>query len=272
MPSASLTVRPRSSTRLAALARTAGEKCGSGSGGGDGEGWDRSSGLERGPPRQVLRVRSLGVRPYEAVLDAMREFTRVRADESDIDDELWLVQHPAVFTLGQAGRREHLLSTGEVPVVRSDRGGQVTFHGPGQLVAYALVDLRRARLGVRDFVHLLEESVIELLRPTGLRAQRRAGAPGVYLGGAKIAALGLRVKRGCTYHGLALNVSVPLEPFSRIDPCGFPGLAVTRLSDHGVGWTVEEAGRHLAESLAGLLGCRADLESAGELPPTDLRR
>lgn len=206
--------------------------------------------------RPVLRVRRLGLRPYPAVLDAMREFTTRRSAEEE--DELWLVQHPPLFTLGQAGRREHLLSPGDIPVVQSDRGGQVTFHGPGQVVAYALVDLRRARLGVRDFVHLLEESVLDLLREAGLRAERRRGAPGVYLDGAKIAALGLRVRRGCTYHGLSLNVSVDLEPFSRIDACGFPGLRVTRLSDHGVDWTVEEAADRLADALAARLGRRVD--------------
>ena len=210
------------------------------------------------------------MRPYETVLHAMREFTEARAGETG--DELWLVQHPPVFTLGQAGRREHLLSPGEVPVVQSDRGGQVTFHGPGQLVAYALVDLRRARIGVRDFVHVLEESVIEILHPAGLRGARRPGAPGVYLDGAKIASLGLRVRRGCTYHGLAINVSVGLEPFSRIDPCGFPGLAVTRLADHGVGWTVEEAGERLSRSLANLLGRRVGDECAGKVPARELLR
>ena len=210
------------------------------------------------------------MRPYETVLSAMREFTEVRAGETG--DELWLVQHPPVFTLGQAGRRVHLLSPGEVPVVQSDRGGQVTFHGPGQLVAYALVDLRRARIGVRDFVHVLEESVIEFLHPAGLRGARRPGAPGVYLDGAKIAALGLRVRHGCTYHGLAINVTVSLEPFSRIDPCGFPGLAVTRLSDHGVNWTVEEAGERLSRSIASLLGRRVDNQRPGEVPARKLLR
>ena len=218
-------------------------------------------------PRPVLRVRRLGMQPYPAVLDAMRELTDHRGEEEE--DELWLVQHPALFTLGQAGRREHLLSPGNIPVVQSDRGGQVTFHGPGQIVAYALVDLRRARLGVRDFVHLLEESVLDLLLEAGLRAERRRGAPGVYLDGAKIAALGLRVRRGCTYHGLSLNVSLDLEPFSRIDACGFPGLRVTRLSDHGVDWTLEEAADRLAEALAARLECRADFRPAShiDVPP-----
>ena len=194
------------------------------------------------------------MRPYRRVLEAMREFTDQR--RGDTADEVWLVEHPALFTLGQAGRRGHVLFPGEIPVVCSDRGGQVTFHGPGQLVAYTLVDLRRARIGVRDFVHLLEESVIALLRDAALDAERLPGAPGVYLDGAKIAALGLRVRRGCTYHGIALNVSVDLEPFSRIEPCGFPGLEVTRLRDHAIAWSVEEAGRRFADALALLLGRR----------------
>lgn len=210
------------------------------------------------------------MRSYETVLKAMREFTELRTGGTE--DEVWLVEHLPVFTLGQAGRREHLLSPREVPVVQSDRGGQVTYHGPGQLVAYVLVDLRRARIGVKDFVHTLEDSVIEALLPAGLRAARRPGAPGVYLEGAKIASLGLRVRRGCTYHGLALNLSVDLEPFSRIDPCGYPGLAVTRLTDHGVCWTVEEAGERLARSLGGRLGRRIDRERIDEAPMPELRR
>ena len=219
---------------------------------------------------EALRVRTLGRRSYETVLTMMREFTELRSGGTE--DELWQVEHPPVFTLGQAGRPEHLLSPGEVPVVRSDRGGQVTFHGPGQLVLYALIDLRRARIGVKDFVHTLEDSVIEILHSAGLRAGRRSGAPGVYLDGAKIASLGLRVRRGCCYHGLALNLSVDLEPFSRIDPCGYPGLAVTRLADHGVRWTLEEAGERLADSLAGKLGRRIDHKHIGGDVTPGLRR
>lgn len=210
------------------------------------------------------------MRPYETVLKAMREFSEVRTGGTE--DEVWLVEHLPVFTLGQAGRREHLISPRQVPVVQSDRGGQVTYHGPGQLVAYVLIDLKRARIGVKDFVHTLEDSAIGILSPAGLAAERRPGAPGVYIGGAKIAALGLRVRRGCTYHGLALNVSVDLEPFSRIDPCGFPGLPVTRLSDHGVDWSVEEAGERLARSLAERLGRRMDIEHIDQAPTPGLRR
>lgn len=227
----------------------------------DREGPDAGDGLGRNSARRAcaaLRVRTLGTRPYLVVLEAMRGFTEER--DPFTEDELWLVQHPAVFTLGQAGRREHVLAAGDVPVVHSDRGGQVTFHAPGQLVAYTLIDLKRARLGVRDFVHLLEECTIGILRSAGLPAARRPGAPGVYLDAAKIAALGLRVRRGCAYHGLALNVSLDLEPFSRIDPCGYPGLVVTRLADHGLDWTVDEAGGRFALAFAARLGRRVELE------------
>lgn len=216
-----------------------------------------------GVPSGVLHVRAFGMQSYGATVEAMREFTWSR-DEM-VGDELWLVEHPDVFTLGQAGRIEHVLSPGEIPVVRSDRGGQVTFHGPGQLLAYALVDLRRARRGVRGLVHALEQSVIDILLPVGLSASRRPGAPGVYLNGAKVASLGLRVSRGRTYHGLAINVRVNLDPFSWIDPCGFPGLAVTRLSDHGVSWTVGEAGSRFATAFAAQLQRQIVFEPASDL-------
>ena len=149
-------------------------------------------------------------------------------------DQLWMVEHPAVFTLGLAGRREHVLAPGKIPVIATDRGGQVTYHGPGQVVGYVLLDLRRIGFGVRELVRRLEQSVIEVLDGYGIAGERRAGMPGVYVDGAKIAAVGLRVARGCTYHGVALNADLELEPFSRIDPCGYPGLASTRLADLGV--------------------------------------
>jgi lipoyl(octanoyl) transferase len=161
----------------------------------------------------------------------MRTFTDGRG--ADTEDELWLLQHPPVFTLGQAGRPEHLLDPGDIPIVQSDRGGQVTYHGPGQIVAYVLVDLRRAGLGVRGMVQLLEDAAIGVLADYGIQAQTRPKAPGVYVGEAKIAALGLRVRRGCSYHGLSLNVDMNLEPFERINPCGYPGLAVTQIADLG---------------------------------------
>lgn len=163
----------------------------------------------------------------------MRAFTAART--ADTADEIWLIEHPSVFTLGMATRPEHLRATGDIPVVQTERGGQVTYHGPGQVLAYTLVDLHRRRLRVRDFVHLIEQAVIEALAALGPRAIRREGAPGVYLSeagggpGAKIASIGIKVSRGCTYHGVALNVAMDLEPFNRIDPCGFPGLQVTDL-------------------------------------------
>jgi len=198
-----------------------------------------------------LEVRRLGLQPYGPTWRAMREFTEARGPRTA--DEIWLLEHPPVYTLGQAGRREHVAAPGAIPLVRTDRGGQVTYHGPGQLVAYALLDLRRRGLGVRGLVALLEQSVIELVGARGFAASRRAGQPGVYVEGAKIAALGLRVRRGCAYHGLALNVRMDLEPFERIDPCGYPGLAVTQLAALEPGWDVEAAGRALECCLRRLL-------------------
>lgn len=179
-----------------------------------------------------IAVRSLGRADYEPVWRAMQAFTRERGTQTP--DELWFVEHPPVLTLGLAAKPEHVLDAGELPVVRIDRGGQVTWHGPGQLVAYVLVDLRRAGLGVKELVRRLEQSVLDLLAGYGIAGERRAGMPGVYVGGAKIAAVGLRVSRGCSYHGIALNVDADLRGFARINPCGYPGLAATRLADLGV--------------------------------------
>lgn len=175
-----------------------------------------------------LIVRTLGQRPYLPVWETMRDFTLRR--EPVTADELWLVEHPAVFTQGLAGKIEHILMAGDIPVVQTDRGGQVTYHGPGQLVAYTLIDLTRRRMGVRELVQSLESVVIHVLRDYGIQGSRRSGAPGVYVDEAKIAALGLRVKNGRSYHGLSLNVRMDLEPFQRINPCGYPGLAITQLS------------------------------------------
>jgi lipoyl(octanoyl) transferase len=158
----------------------------------------------------------------------MRDYTETRTAATP--DEVWLLEHPPVYTLGRAALPEHVLDAGTIPVVRTDRGGQVTYHGPGQLVVYPLLDLRRRNLGIKHLVQLLEECVIELLAGYAIRARRRPGAPGVYVDGAKIAALGLRVRRGCSYHGLSLNVDMDLAPFGRINPCGFPGLSVTQLA------------------------------------------
>lgn len=176
-----------------------------------------------------LRLRRLGQIDYQAAWAAMRAFVAART--SDTIDELWLLEHPPVFTLGQAGRREHLLAPGAIPVVCSDRGGQVTYHGPGQIVLYVLLDLRRAALGVKRLVNLLQAAVVALLAECGVAAHARPEAPGVYVGAAKIAALGLRIRHGCSYHGLAFNFAMDLSPFQRIEPCGYAGLAVTQLVD-----------------------------------------
>lgn len=195
------------------------------------------------------RVRWLGLVDYRETWDAMRAFTDSRDAAST--DEIWLLQHPPVFTQGQAGRAEHLLLPGDIPVVQSDRGGQVTYHGPGQLVAYLLLDIRRRRMGIRDLVDLIEQSIVALLEGYGIAGQSRRDAPGVYVGEAKIAALGLRVRRGCSYHGLSLNVEMDLEPFSRINPCGYEGMAVTSLGDclGGQPPSMEEVGESLLQEL-----------------------
>lgn len=210
------------------------------------------------------RVRALGRSDYLATWQAMRAFTAAR--DAAAADEFWLTEHPPVYTLGQGGRIAHVRAPGDIPVVRCDRGGQVTYHGPGQLVLYVLVDLRRRALGVRPMVRLLERCVIDWLFSRGVRAHGRDDAPGVYVGEAKVAALGLKVSRGATYHGLALNVDVDLAPFDRIDPCGYPGQSVTRTRDLGVVAGVDEAGSELATGLARLL--RAHPPSVGSPPPT----
>jgi len=192
-------------------------------------------------------VRSLGCVEYEPTWRAMQDFTARR--DADTPDELWLLEHPPVYTLGQAGRREHLLAATDIPLVPIDRGGQITYHGPGQVVIYVLVDLRRRGYGVRELVARMEQAVIELLAAHAVAAQRLAGAPGVYVDGAKIAALGLRVKRGCTYHGLALNVDMDLAPFAAINPCGYAGMRVTQCRDLGVSLLPVEAGQALARAL-----------------------
>ncbi|MBM4181463.1 MAG: lipoyl(octanoyl) transferase LipB [Betaproteobacteria bacterium] len=179
------------------------------------------------PPPPIPR--HLGRVEYLPTWEAMRAFTAQRA--ADSEDEIWLLEHPPVFTLGMAGKREHLLADLGIPIVPIDRGGQVTYHGPGQIVAYLLLDLRRLGYGVRELVRRIEQAVIDLLADHGVQGERLAGAPGVYVGGAKIAALGLRVKQGCTYHGLALNVDMDLAPYRAINPCGYAGMAVTQLGD-----------------------------------------
>ena len=217
-----------------------------------------------------LVVRRFGVVEYHAAWRAMRALTEARG--SDTADELWTLQHPAVFTLGQAGRREHVLAPGRIPVIDSDRGGQVTYHAPGQCVVYVLYDLKRARIGIKRLVEYLEQAIINLLKDAGLGAARMAGAPGVYVNGKKIGALGLRVRHGCSYHGLAFNVDPDLEPFSRIEPCGMRGLEVTSLRQLGVDWTVEQAENHLVANLARQLGFSDDdiVESRSAQSPETL--
>ena len=207
----------------------------------------------------VLGVRELGVQAYEPVWHAMQDFTNQRT--ADTADELWLVQHPPVFTQGQAGKAEHLLVPGDIPVVQSDRGGQVTYHGPGQLVAYLLLDVRRLGFGVRELVSRIEQSLIDLLASYGVSAEARADAPGVYVNGAKIASLGLRIRRGCSFHGLALNVDMDLQPFQRINPCGYAGLAMTQLADHVAGpLAMAEVSARLREQLVKHLGYEEYIE------------
>jgi len=178
-----------------------------------------------------VRARALGLVAYEPTWRAMQAYSAARG--ADAEDQLWLVQHPRVFTLGIAGRREHVLAPRDIPVVATDRGGQVTYHGPGQAVVYTLLDLRRLGIGARELVRRLEEGAIAMLGDYGVAGVRRKGMPGVYVGEAKIAAIGLRIARGCSFHGLAFNVAMDLEPFERINPCGYKGLAVTQLVDLG---------------------------------------
>ncbi|MXV48792.1 MULTISPECIES: lipoyl(octanoyl) transferase LipB [Xanthomonas] len=182
-------------------------------------------------PVLPAQLRDLGRQAYAPVWRAMQRFTDAR-DEATAD-EVWVVEHAPVFTLGQAGKPEHVLAPGEIPVLQVDRGGQVTYHGPGQLVVYPLLDLRRLKIGVRDYVCKIEQALIDTLDEWNIVAERREGAPGVYVGGAKIAALGIRVRRGCTFHGLSFNVAMDLEPFHRINPCGYQGLQVTSVLDLG---------------------------------------
>ncbi len=174
-----------------------------------------------------LIIRQLGLQPYQPIWQSMQAFTDQRS--GDTPDEIWVLEHEPVFTQGQAGKPEHLLHPGDIPVVQVDRGGQVTYHGPGQLIIYLLLDLRRNKLGVRDVVSLMEEGVIATLASFGVDAYAKPDAPGVYVSEAKIASLGLRVRRGCTFHGLALNLNMDLEPFLRINPCGYAGMAMTQL-------------------------------------------
>lgn len=209
-------------------------------------------------------VRQLGLAAYEPTWRAMQRFTEERT--ASTPDEIWLLEHPPVFTLGLNGKREHLLAPGAIPVVQIDRGGQVTYHGPGQLVVYPLIDLRRRGLGVRQLVVALENAVVSYASELGLSANGSRAAPGVYVGGAKLASVGLRVRRGASYHGMALNVTVDLEPFERINVCGYPGLRVTRLADLLPECGVESTGHALVPHLLRQLGYEPLAEATGQAP------
>ncbi len=195
----------------------------------------------------VLEIRSLGRQEYEPLWRRMQRFT----DERDINtaDEIWYTEHPPVFTLGLNANRDHLIAPGDIPVVQVDRGGQVTYHGPGQLMIYPLIDLKRANLGVRDLVTALERSVVDLLAESAVEAVARKDAPGVYVDGRKIASVGLRIRRGASFHGMALNIDVDLEPFSRINPCGFSGLEITDLAKLGLSPNRDQVQRRLQKHL-----------------------
>ncbi|QQZ29426.1 lipoyl(octanoyl) transferase LipB [Thiothrix subterranea] len=196
----------------------------------------------------TLAIRQLGLLDYVAVWQQMQAFTQQRV--ADTPDEIWLVQHPPVFTLGRNGKMAHVLAPGDIPVIPIDRGGQVTYHGPGQLVVYLLLDIRRKALGVRELVTAIEQAVIDLLAHYGITALGDREAPGVYVAGRKVAALGLRISKGCTYHGLSLNVAMDLEPFQRINPCGYAGLQVTQCEDLGIEQPLATLAHELCECLA----------------------
>jgi lipoyl(octanoyl) transferase len=209
------------------------------------------------PAQPQLLVRQLGRRPYQPVWDAMKAFTDGRT--SDTPDEFWVVEHDPVYTQGQAGKAEHLLAPGDIPVVQSDRGGQVTYHGPGQLVLYVLVDVRRSKLSVRELVTCLETAIIKTLAKSDIEAYAKADAPGVYVKNelgmeAKLASLGLRIRKGCSFHGLALNINMDMTPFLRINPCGYAGMAMTQTSALGGPQSVAEAQAILVAELASLIG------------------
>jgi lipoyl(octanoyl) transferase len=205
---------------------------------------------------QMLVVKNLGEKPYAETWQAMKSFTDSR-DEC-VADEFWFVQHPPVYTLGQAGKVEHLLTPGDIPIVHSDRGGQVTYHGPGQLVCYLLLDIRRLQLGVRDLVTAIEQSIVQLINAYGVAAEAKREAPGVYVDGRKLAALGLRIRKGCSYHGLSLNVDMDLGPFSNINPCGIEGLEVVDIKRLGIDRPMAKIMEDLTDILVQQIGYDGD--------------
>ncbi|MBW0148768.1 lipoyl(octanoyl) transferase LipB [Marinobacter arenosus] len=202
-----------------------------------------------------LIVRSLGQQPYTETWEAMKSFTAERDDA--VTDELWCLEHPRVYTQGQAGKAEHILAPGDIPVIQVDRGGQVTYHGPGQLVVYLLIDLSRRKFGVRALVDQIEQGIVRTLAELDINAAPRPDAPGVYVGESKIASLGLRVRRGCSFHGLALNVAMDMEPFRRINPCGYAGMPMSQVSDFAPGATVSDLEARLVAQLVAGLGASA---------------
>lgn len=205
-------------------------------------------------PDLPFSIKNMGRVDYRECWQAMREFTLQRTPGTP--SEIWLVEHDPVFTLGQAGKKEHLLAPGEIPVIETDRGGQVTYHGPGQIIIYTLLDLQQARLGVRSLVNMLENAVVGFLNDVSIKAGSRTDAPGVYVDNMKIASLGLKIRKGCSYHGIALNVDMDLEPFTRINPCGYQGMEVTQLKDLGVIIPPQAAGLEITDKLAELLQTR----------------
>ncbi|MBB1268929.1 lipoyl(octanoyl) transferase LipB [Shewanella sp. SR44-3] len=210
---------------------------------------------------QTLHIRHLGQQDYQTVWHAMQAYTDNR--DADSQDELWIVEHLPVFTQGQAGKSEHILNPGDIPVIQVDRGGQVTYHGPGQLVAYPLIDIKRAKLGVRQLVNHIEQSIVDMLAPYDIKAYAKADAPGVYVDERKIASLGLRIRKGCSFHGLALNVDMDLAPFRRINPCGYAGLEMVQSKALNGPESVVEAGDKLIETFSKILGYQEVIHHQG---------
>lgn len=200
----------------------------------------------------TLHVRYLGKQDYESVWHAMQDYTDNR--DASSPDQLWIVEHPPVFTQGQAGKSEHILNPGDIPVIQVDRGGQVTYHGPGQLVAYPLINIKRLKIGVRQLVTDIENSIVQMLDGYQVEAYAKADAPGVYVDERKVASLGLRIRKGCSFHGLALNVDMDMSPFQRINPCGYAGLEMVQCKQLGGPQTVEEAGEQLVKTFSHNLG------------------
>jgi lipoyl(octanoyl) transferase len=217
-------------------------------------------------------IRQLGMQAYQPVWDAMERFTAERGEDGA--DELWLLEHYPVYTLGQAGKPEHILNPKAIEVIRCNRGGQVTYHGPGQIVAYPLVNIRRLGIGVRELVHRIEQAIIDTLAHWQINAERRVGAPGVYVGDAKIAALGLRVRHGCSFHGLSFNIKMDLSPYYGINPCGFTGLQVTQMVELAKDASLSEVAQVLVQQLSSQLGLQAvwnaDLPVALNLEPVSI--